>query len=463
MKRTAPLPHPSTTRAPRCRQMLTKARRSPAALRTTRTGTGVRSSVRKSPGARTCELKPTTSGCRRKSTSRSRASRAADVYADTSLQAMWSASGGTPRSMARKISRISATWVACFTGCRGLLPLDRRGRLRGDVVDHAVDAADLVDDARREARQEIGRQPRPVGGHAVGGMHGPDRHHVLVRALVTHHADRLDRQEDREGLPELLVELRAANLLLDDGVGAAHDREPLPVDRPDHADGEPRARERMAADDLLGHAEHAPEAPHLVLEELAERLEELEPHPFGQAADVVMALDGGRGAAHRDRLDDVGVEGPLRQEADVGDLPRLLLEHLDEGPPDDPPLLLRLLDAAQVLEEARRRVDVAHVELHAVPADAEHLLDLAGAQEPVVDEDAGQAVADRPVHERRGHRRVDAAREGADDTLAPTRCRTRGSQASTKLSIVQSGRAPATRSTKLRRISLPSTVCVTSG
>ena len=47
--------------------------------------------------------------------------------------------------------------------------------------------------------------------------------------------------------------------------------------------------------------------------------------------------------------------------------------------------------------------------------------------------------------------------------LAPTSCRTRGTQASTKLSIVQSGRAPATRSTKLRRISLPSTVCVTSG
>ena len=47
--------------------------------------------------------------------------------------------------------------------------------------------------------------------------------------------------------------------------------------------------------------------------------------------------------------------------------------------------------------------------------------------------------------------------------LVPTRWRTRGTQASTKLSIVQSARAPATRSTKLRRISLPSMLCVTSG
>src|SRR4051812_49278305 len=44
------------------------------------------------------------------------------------------------------------------------LPLDRRGRLAADVVDDAVDAGHLVDDPRRNLRQQLVRQPRPVGG-----------------------------------------------------------------------------------------------------------------------------------------------------------------------------------------------------------------------------------------------------------------------------------------------------------
>ena len=40
------------------------------------------------------------------------------------------------------------------------------------------------------------------------------------------------------------------------------------------------------------------------------------------------------------------------------------------------------------------------------------LLALALAHQAGVDVDARQLVADRPVHERRGDRRVDAARQG---------------------------------------------------
>src|SRR3546814_6557443 len=40
------------------------------------------------------------------------------------------------------------------------LPLDRRRRLAADVVDHARDAADLVDDAVGDAAEEVVRQVR---------------------------------------------------------------------------------------------------------------------------------------------------------------------------------------------------------------------------------------------------------------------------------------------------------------
>ena len=52
-----------------------------------------------------------------------------------------------------------------------------------------------------------------------------------------------------------------------------------------------RARERLAPHHALGQAELLADAAHLVLEEEAERLDELHPHVRGQATDVVVRLD----------------------------------------------------------------------------------------------------------------------------------------------------------------------------
>src|SRR5262249_61639665 len=55
-----------------------------------------------------------------------------------------------------------------------------------------------------------------------------------------------------------------------------------------------------------------------------------------------------------------------------------------------------------------------------VPADRPHpLLRFVLAQQPMVDEDARELVADRLVHEQRRDRRVDPTRECAEDALAP--------------------------------------------
>src|SRR5882724_12964479 len=62
------------------------------------------------------------------------------------------------------------------------LPLDRAGRLRSDVVDDAVDAAHLVDDAGGDAAEEIVREREIVGGHAVAGGDGAQRADVIVGA-----------------------------------------------------------------------------------------------------------------------------------------------------------------------------------------------------------------------------------------------------------------------------------------
>ena len=94
---------------------------------------------------------------------------------------------------------------------------------------------------------------------------------------------------------------------------------------------EARAGERVAADEGRRQAELDAQRAHLVLEQLAQRLDQLQLHVLGQAADVVVALDHRRGAAAgRDALDHVRIERALGQERRALDLGRLAVEDVDE-------------------------------------------------------------------------------------------------------------------------------------
>ena len=84
-----------------------------------------------------------------------------------------------------------------------------------------------------------------------------------------------------------------------DGVGAAQHRQVGRGDRAEEADGQAGAGEGLALDDLVRQAERAADRAHFVLEEEAQRLDQLELHVVGQAADVVMRLDLLRGARVR--------------------------------------------------------------------------------------------------------------------------------------------------------------------
>jgi len=106
-----------------------------------------------------------------------------------------------------------------------------------------------------------------------------------------------------------------------------------------------------------------PICPDLVLEEFAQRLEQLQLHMLGQAAHVVVALDrGGRTAVRRKRFDDVRIKGALGEEFD---LPLLLaldfldgaLEDLDEFVADDLALALGIGDALELAEEDPGGID----------------------------------------------------------------------------------------------------------
>ena len=160
----------------------------------------------------------------------------------------------------------------------------------------------------------------------------------------------------------------------------------------------------MPGDHFLGKTQLAANIAHFVLEQLAQRLDQLEFHPGLEPAHVVVRLDRHRrSTARREGLDHVRIKGPLHQEVDVvTHLRGCVLEHVDERVADDRPLLLGFFDTRQRIEEALLGVDGDQLDSQMRAKGSLYLLALVQTQQPRVDENAGELVADRAVHQRGG-------------------------------------------------------------
>ena len=88
-------------------------------------------------------------------------------------------------------------------------PFDGGRGLGGDVIDHAVDPADLVNDAARNASKNIVRKFRPIGGHGVDTLDAADANGLFVGSGIAHDAHRTHREEHREPLPQGTVDVAA--------------------------------------------------------------------------------------------------------------------------------------------------------------------------------------------------------------------------------------------------------------
>ncbi len=200
------------------------------------------------------------------------------------------------------------------------------------------------------------------------------------------------------------------DLVHDHPIRVAEDLEALRRHLSEAADRQARPREGLAVDHLLGHPQLDPDRAHLVFEEVAKRLDELKAKAWGQAADVVVGLDlhRGRGDVRCGGLDDIGIQRPLRKEVDVPELRRLGFENGDELATDDAPLLLRVGDPAQRVEEPGCGIDIANVHVEVAVHHRQHALGFLFAQKAVVDEHARELVANRAMDERRGHCGIDS-------------------------------------------------------
>ena len=287
----------------------------------------------------------------------------------------------------------------------------------GGVVEHdAVDVLDFVDDAVGGGGDGLGGQDGDLSRHKVGGGHGTQSNGVIVGALVTHNADTAHVGQRGKVLAGALGHGQLAYFLAPDGVGILDDSDLFGGHIADDADGQARAGEWLTGDQVLGQAQLAASLTDLVLEQVAQRLDNLlEVHIIRQAADVVVALDG-RALAAEAALDHVGIDGALGQEVHGADLLGFILEHADELLADDLALALRGALPCQLLVEAVAGIDADKVDVK-LAAFAEHLADLFAlvlAQQAVVNEHAGQLLTDGLGQHGSTDAGVDTARQGAE-------------------------------------------------
>ena len=124
-------------------------------------------------------------------------------------------------------------------------PLDRGGRFGRNIIDDAVDALDLVDDAHGDTVEHIIRDARPVGGHEVRRRDAAQRERIVIRAAVAHNTDRAHIRQHREVLIHRLLQVRLGDLVAEDEVRVAQNVEPILGHRAEAADGQTRPRERL--------------------------------------------------------------------------------------------------------------------------------------------------------------------------------------------------------------------------
>ena len=74
----------------------------------------------------------------------------------------------------------------------GLLPLNGRRWLWGNVIRDAVNTNNLADNTGRNASQQLIRKLCPVSGHSVAGLNSAQDNWTSIRALITHYTNGLN-------------------------------------------------------------------------------------------------------------------------------------------------------------------------------------------------------------------------------------------------------------------------------
>ncbi len=181
------------------------------------------------------------------------------------------------------------------------------------------------------------------------------------------------------------------------------------------AHAQPRPREGVTVDHVVGQAQFQADLAHFVLEQFAQGLDQLELHVFRQAAYIVVALDHvGLAGLAGGGFDHVRVDGALGQPVGVFQLAGLVVEDIDKGVADNLALQLGIRLAGQFAEEVVFRVHADHFHAHVVGEHFHDLVTFLVTQQAVVDKHASELIADSLVKQRCHHGGIHPAGQAQD-------------------------------------------------
>ncbi len=124
----------------------------------------------------------------------------------------------------------------------------------------------------------------------------------------------------------------------------------------------------------------------------------------------MVRLDRYRRSLHRDRLDHVGVNGPLPKPFHIFDAVRLFVEHVDECLTDGLAFRFRISEVFQRGIKLLLRIHAFDIQAQALVG-REYLFELSFTKKSIVNENAVEVLADCFRDEGCGHGRIDTTRQ----------------------------------------------------
>src|SRR6056297_213010 len=128
----------------------------------------------------------------------------------------------------------------------------------------------------------------PVSGHAIAACYCPESNCELIGSLITHHADRLYWQQNRKGLPHVIVEIVLPERINKYCIRFAKQFKPVRSDVAYYPDSKAGSWKWVAAYERLRNTEFPANISHFILKEFPDRFNKLQVHFFGKSAYVMM-------------------------------------------------------------------------------------------------------------------------------------------------------------------------------
>ena len=275
-----------------------------------------------------------------------------------------------------------------LSGILTLLVFYRSSRLWRVIVEHAVDAGNLVSDTFCDLANEIIVDRFNSAFNYVCRVDRTDDAEPLECSLAVLDACGLEIGNDSEILPYLACEACLFELFTEDRIRLSDCFESVSCDGTGASYAESGTRERLTVDHLVGKTESRTDHADLILVKILNRLNKLEIEFRRKTSDVVVSLD------PLLTFENVWIEGSL-----------------DELFADDVTFLLGIGNSCEKIQKSVYCININEVCAELVPEDLADHLRLAFAEETMVNVNADKIAADRLDKKRCNYRRINAAGE----------------------------------------------------